>query len=134
VDHLAWDKHSGTLTTVGPFVSSLEPNFPKDTAFCSEILTSKDGRFLYVGNRRNETIAKLDIDHKTGAVRLDQVIEHGGTTARHVTLDPTEKFLLVACQDSNQVSVMARDAATGKLSGPVKLYPIDSPQCLVFVA
>ncbi|SFS10394.1 6-phosphogluconolactonase [Granulicella pectinivorans] len=134
VDHLAWDKHTGTLTTIGSFVSTLEPDFPKNTAFCSEILTSKDGRFCYVGNRRNETVAMLSIDHKTGAVKLEQVIEHGGKTARHVTLDPTEKFLLVACQDSAQVSVMARDAVTGKLSGPVKLFPIDSPQCLVFVS
>jgi len=134
VDHLAWDKHAGTLTTVGGFISTLEPDFPKDTAFCSEIVASKDGRFLYVGNRRNETIAKLDVDKKTGAVKLDQVIAHGGKTARHITLDPTEKFLLVACQDSGAVSVMARDASTGKLTGPGKLFPIDSPQCLVFAS
>ena len=75
----------------------------------------------------------LSIDHKTGAVKLEQVIAHGGKTARHVTLDPTEKFLLVACQDSAQVAVMPRDAATGKLSAG-KLFPIDSPQCLIFVA
>jgi 6-phosphogluconolactonase len=134
VDHLAWDKHAGTLTTVGSFISTLEPDFPKNTAFASEIVASKDGRFLYVGNRRNETIAKLDVDRKTGAVRLDQVVVHGGKTARHIALDPTEMFLLVACQDSGGVSVMARDRSTGKLTGPGKIFPIDSPQCLVFVA
>jgi len=134
VDHLAWDKHTGTLTTVGSFISTLEAGFPKDTAFCSEIVASKDGRFLYVGNRRNETVAKIDIDKKTGALKLDQVVVHGGKTARHVTLDPSEKFLLVACQDSAQVSVMARDAVTGKLTGPGTMFAIDSPQCLVFVS
>jgi len=134
VDHLAWDKHTGTLTTVGTFISTLEPDFPKNTAFASEIVATKDGRFLYVGNRRNETIAKLDVDKKTGAVKLDQVVVHGGVTARHITLDPTENFLLVACQDSGGVSVMARDRSTGKLTGPGKIFPIDSPQCLVFVA
>ena len=132
VDHLAWDKHTGTLTTVDSFISTLEPNFPKNKAFCSEIVASRDGRFLYVGNRRNETVAKLDVDKKTGAVKLDQVVAHGGVTARHITLDPSERFLLVACQDSGAVSVMTRDQTTGRLTGPGKMFPIASPQCLVF--
>ena len=133
VDLLYWDTRRGTLTPHGDFVSTLPADFPKDTAFCSEVLVSPDGRFVYVGNRRNETIAVLKVDAKDGTLKLIQLAPHGGKTARHVTLDPSGRWLLVAQQDSNGIAVLSRDVATGKLSEPAHTYPIDSPQCLVFV-
>jgi 6-phosphogluconolactonase len=132
VDHLLWDNKAGTLTTLGAFVSTLPPDYPPGTAFASEIIVSPDGRFLYVGNRRNESIARLDIDPSSGTVKLAQLIVHGGKTARHITLDPSGRFLLVACQDSGGIAVLSRDPKTGELAGPLHIYPIDSPQCLVF--
>jgi 6-phosphogluconolactonase len=132
IDHLLWDAEHGTLTTVGAFVSTLASGFPKDTAFASEIITSSDGRFVYVGNRRDETIAKLDVDPASGMLTLSQLMPHGGKTARHITLDPSGRFLLVACQDSGGIVVLGRDAATGRLTKPIHTYSIDSPQCLVF--
>ena len=132
VDLLLWDAKAGTLTTQGQAVSTLAPDFPKNTAFPSEVLTSPDGRFVYVGNRRNETIAMLTVDQKTGALTLGQIAPHGGVTARHVTLDPTGRFLLVAAQDSGGVIVMGRDQASGKLTEPLHTYKVSSPQCLVF--
>ena len=132
VDLLNWNNIRGTLTTHGEPVSTLPVGFPKDTAFCSEILTSPDGRFVYVGNRRNETIAKLDVNPDTGALILSQLAPHGGKTARHVTLDPSGRFLLVALQDSNGIAVLSRNQSTGELSDPIHTYAIDSPQCLVF--
>jgi len=132
VDHLLWDEEQGKLTTIGSFISTLAPEFPKNTAFASEILVSPDGKFAYVGNRRNETIARLDLDASTGAPKLAQLIAHGGRTARHITLDPSGKFLLVALQDSGAVVVLGRDKKTGVLSGPLHSYSIDSPQCLIF--
>ncbi len=132
VDLLYWNNIRGTLTTHGGPVSTLPVGFPKDTAFCSEILTSPDGRFVYVGNRRNETIATLDVNPGSGELNLSQLAPHGGKTARHVTLDPTGRFLLVALQDSNGIAVLRRDDRTGQLSDPVHTLAIDSPQCLTF--
>ena len=132
VDLLYWNSIRGTLTTHGSPVSTLPVGFPKDTAFCSEILTSPDGRFVYVGNRRNETIARLDVNATSGELNLSQLAPHGGKTARHVTLDPTGTFLLVALQDSNGIAVLKRDQRTGELSNPIHTFTIDSPQCLVF--
>jgi len=132
VDTLRWDGTAGTLTKIGGPVSTLEPDYPKGKAFPSGILVSRDGRFVYVGNRRNETIAMLTVDPKSGALTLGQIVVHGGKTARELALDPSEKFLLVACQDSNGIVVLGRDGTTGKLTGPLHTYAIDSPQCLVF--
>ena len=132
VDLLYWDAAAGTLTSHGDPVSTLPADFPKGKAFCSEILTSPDGRFVYAGNRRQETIAVLDVDPSDGSVKLAQLAPHGGENARHVTLDPTGQFLLVALQSSNGIVVMRRDASTGRLSDPLHTTAIDSPQCLVF--
>ena len=134
IDLLYWNSVRGTLTTHGTFVSTLPHGYPPGTAFCSEILTSPDGRFVYAGNRRNETIAKLDVNPDSGELVLSQLAPHGGKTARHVTLDPSGRFLLVALQDSNGIAVLSRDERTGQLSDPIHTFAIDSPQCLVFTA
>lgn len=134
IDLLDWDASIGTLTTHGPEVSTLAADFPKGKAFASEILVSPDGRFVYAGNRRNETIARLDVDQHDGSLSLKQLAPHGGRTARDLTLDPSGRFLLVACQDSNGIVVLGRDPHTGELSAPLHTYPIDSPQCLRFFA
>ena len=132
VDLLYWDTRQGTLTLHGGFVSTLAPDFPKNTSHCSEILLSPDGHFVYVGNRGSETIAVFGVSPADGTLTMLQLAPHGGKTARHVTLDPTGKWLLVAQQDSNGIAVLSRDPATGKLSAPVHTFSIDSPQCLVF--
>jgi 6-phosphogluconolactonase len=134
VDQLLWDGKAGTLTTQGTFVSTLPPAYPAKTSFVSEIICSPDGRFVYVGNRGHETIAKFDVNPTSGALTLSQLAPHGGKTARHITLDPTGRFLLVACQVSGGIVVLPRDPSTGRLSEPSHTYPIDSPQCLLFTS
>ncbi|RRA50265.1 lactonase family protein [Acidipila sp. EB88] len=133
VDLLYWDARNGMMAAQG-FVSSLPADWPPHTAFCSEIVVSPDGRFVYVGNRRNETIAMFMVDPGTGALTLKQLAPHGGRTARHVTLDPSARWLLIADQDSGVIVVLARDPQTGMLSAPVHTTPLASPQCLVFSA
>lgn len=132
VDLLLWNNDSGTLTLRGQPVSTLPPGFPPGTSTCSEILVSPDGRFLYVGNRGHDTIARFNINPTTGALALSQLAEYGGKTARHLTLDPTGRFLLVAAQSSSTIVVLPRDPATGQLSNPTQTYKLDRPQCLVF--
>ncbi len=132
-DSFAWNSTHGTLQQTGT-VSTLPPDWPKNTAFPSEILVSPDGRFVYVGNRRNETIAMLTVNPANGTLSLQQLQPHGGISARHVTLSPTSRWLLVANQDSGNIVVMARDPQTGKLSSPSQTLALASPQCLVFSA
>jgi 6-phosphogluconolactonase len=134
VDHLLWYPKEGTLVTHGSCVSTLPAGYPPGNSTASEILVSPDGRSLYVGNRGHETIARFVIHPQTGQLELVQLAPHGGKTARHIALDPTSRFLLVACQDSGTIVVMGRNPVSGQLSDPLQSYPIDSPQCLVFVS
>ncbi len=57
----------------------------------------------------------------------------GGKIPRNFTLDPTERWMLVANQDSNLLSVFARDQATGKLAEEGKSVAAPTPMCILFL-
>jgi 6-phosphogluconolactonase len=58
----------------------------------------------------------------------------GGKTPRNFTLDPTERWMLVANQDSNLISVFARDPKTGELADEVKSsVAAEAPMRILFV-
>lgn len=132
VDLLHWNSDAGILTQ-GSSVSTLDPGFPKNTAFAGEIGISPDGRFVYVGNRvGSDTIAALSVDGNSGALKLEQVAPNGGKNTRFLTLDPSGRWLLLCNQASNELVVLSRDPKSGKLSEPKHRYPVDKPQCIVF--
>lgn len=132
VDLLDWDRKAGVLTQRA-FVSTLEAGFAKNTAFAGEIQISGDGRFVYVGNRvGSDTIAVLAVDGGTGELRLEQIVSNGGTNTRFLTLDPTEAWMVLCNQGSNELVVLGRDRGTGRLTEPKQRVAIDKPQCVVF--
>jgi 6-phosphogluconolactonase len=47
-------------------------------------------------------------------------------------LDPTERWMLVANQDSNLISVFARNPETGALAKEGKSFPAPAPMCILF--
>jgi 6-phosphogluconolactonase len=58
----------------------------------------------------------------------------GGKTPRNFTLDPTERWMLVANQDSNLISVFARDPKTGELADEMKSsVAAEAPMRILFV-
>jgi 6-phosphogluconolactonase len=132
VDLLDWDSVAGKLTQRA-FFSTLDPAFPKDTAFAGEIGISRDGHFLYVGNRvGSDTIAAFSIDSKSGALKLEQLAPNGGKNTRFLTIDPSGRWMLLCNQASNAIVILARDPSTGKLSESRHTYRLDKPQCIVF--
>ena len=132
VDRLTWDARRGVLTQEES-VSTLGPEVAKGSAGAGEIQISRNGRFVYVGNRvASETIAVLAADRHTGALRLDQVTGNGGKNTRFLTLDPTERWMVLCNQGSNEVVVMERDRKTGRLGAVKQRVAVDKPQCVVF--
>lgn len=132
VDLLDWDSSAGTLKLRG-FVSTLNPDFPKGTAFAGEITMSSDGHFIYVANRvASETIAVFAVDASSGALSLEQLAPNGGKNTRFCTLDSTGRWMLACNIGSSTLVILARNPETGKLSEPKHTYPLDKPLCLVF--
>jgi 6-phosphogluconolactonase (cycloisomerase 2 family) len=133
VDMFRWDVKHGTLTQFGS-ASTLKEGFPPDTAFAGEILCSRDGRNVYVGNRvADDTIAVFDVNPHTGILSLIQLAENSGKNPRHVALDPSGRWIVISDQGTGSIVVLERDANSGRLSDTKHTYKLDTVEFAGFV-
>lgn len=84
-------------------ISTLSPSF-KGQNYGADIHLSEDEQFLYVSNRGENSIAVFQ-RLKNGAVAYLGFVNTRGNWPRNFTLDPTGKFLLVANQLSDNISI-----------------------------
>jgi 6-phosphogluconolactonase len=139
VDVLKWNEADGSLTRVDT-VHLLPPNAPlpdpKDApqgnTGCDTVI-AKDGRFVYFANRGTDFLYSFKADSASGALTPMERTSSGGKTPRNFTLDPTERWMLVADQNSNNLAVFSRDVATGKLANDGKSIFCPTPMCVLFV-
>ena len=132
VDVLDWHKTDGSLTLVTR-IELLPADYHGPTRGCDTVIT-RDGRFVYFANRDDNFLYSFRADAKTGALTAMKRSNCGGKTPRNFTLDPTERWMLVANQDSNVVSVFARDPASGLLADEVKSsVEAEAPMRILFV-
>ena len=130
VNVLDWDALKGVFTTK-QLISTVPENHQGPSA-PSDIVMDKAGRFAYVANRLDDFMVSFSVSPSDGKLTLMERTSCGGKRPRHIALDPTEKWLLVANQDTDNLSVFARDAKTGKLANDGKNFPLSRPQCIVF--
>ncbi len=127
---LKWDAGAGTLETGQMLQLPLQPTSGPITG--CDIVLSKDARFGYVANRGDDFIATLAVSTDGSRLTFQRRSSCGGKVPRHIALDPTERFLLVANQGSDNIAVFPRDPASGQLSEIGKSFALAKPQCLVF--
>ncbi len=111
--------------------STLAPSFEGDS-YCADIHLSADGRFLYGSNRGENSIVVFDVNQNTGKLTYKESVGVEGDWPRNFTFDPSEKFLLVANQKSDNITVFSRDAVTGTLSF-LHETSLSMPVCLEFL-
>jgi len=131
VDVLGWDAKTGALNSL-QHVETIPKGYRGESA-ASEIVVDRTGRFAYAAVRFWDKIVTFSIDPATGKLSQIGVTSCGGKVPRHMTLDPTERWLLVANQTSDNIAVIQRDTNTGKLAETENSFPLVKPQCLVFV-
>ena len=130
VEVLEWDRDKGTFSSLQKV--SLIPEDYHGATRGSDIVITHDGRFAYAANRDYDCLVSFAVDAKNGKLTMLARGSCGGKIPRHLTLDPTEKWVLVANEQSDRISVFARDEKTGKLAETGKDFPIAKPQCLVW--
>jgi 6-phosphogluconolactonase len=130
VEVLEWNREKGTLQSVQKI--SLIPEDYHGVTRGAEIVITRDCRFAYAANRDYDCLVSFAVDPKNGRLTLLARGSCGGKIPRHLALDPTEKWVLVANEQSDLIAVFARDEKTGKLAETGKNFPISKPQCLVF--
>jgi 6-phosphogluconolactonase len=130
VDVLEWSSANGSLALVTR-IELLPAGYTGDTHACDTVI-SKDGKFVYFANRGNNSIYLFHADGKAGSLTPGGRFDCGGKTPRNFVLDPTERWMLVANQDSNWISVFARNPRTGALTEKGKSFPAAVPMCILF--
>lgn len=101
------------------------------TNACADIHTGKNGKFLYGSNRGENTIVTYAIGDD-GLLTLAGHTQSGGNWPRNFVIDPSGRFLLVANQRSDEISVFRIDPKTGLPAEPAVNFKNRAPSCLKF--
>jgi 6-phosphogluconolactonase (cycloisomerase 2 family) len=112
-------------------VSSLPPDFAGSN-FCSEILVSSDGKFVYAGNRLHDSVGVFAIGP---AGELHQVGNEWtrGNYPRSFNFDLSGRFMYVCNQRADNVTVFRVDRDSGLLDFTGHYTPVGNPSCIAFV-
>jgi 6-phosphogluconolactonase len=107
------NKTSGSLLALQT-VSTLPSDFGQRNA-CAEIKIHPTGRFLYVSNRGHDSIARFQVDERSGELTA---LGHTPTekTPRSFDLDPAGKFLYVCGEATDKIVAYRLDQETGGLT------------------
>ena len=85
---------------------------------------------MYFANRDNNFLYSFRAEYASGKLTPIGRTTCGGKTPRNFMLDPTEHWMLVANQDSNLISVFARNPETGALAEEGKSFAAATPMCI----
>ncbi|NYF79314.1 lactonase family protein [Granulicella arctica] len=131
ITQMHWSAKTGALTAVSS-VPTLPPGGDVVNNRAGEVVIDASGRLLYGCNRGAvEELLTFAIGSE-GRLTLLGRTPLDGKEARHFTLSPDEKYLLVAKQFSDQVSIFARDRKTGTLTQTSARYSVPGASCVLF--
>ena len=117
--------------TLRQTISSLPPGFAGSN-FCSEILVSGDGRFVYAGNRLHDSIGVFSVG-RTGELTFAGEDWTRGNYPRSFSFDPTGRFLYCCNQRADSVAAFRVDPKTGRLDFTGHYAPVGNPSSIVFL-
>ena len=109
-------------------ISTLREGFKGDS-YCADIHVSKDGNYVF-GSNRGENSIVIFKRGENGLLNYHSTYDVKGDWPRNFTMDPSGKWLLVANQKSDNISVFRIDNS-GKMEFK-NSYSIGAPVCLVF--
>lgn len=112
-------------------ISSLPPGFAGSN-FCSGILVSADGRFVYVGNRLHDSIGIFSIG-PSGELAFVGETWTRGNYPRSFNFDPTGEFLYCCNQRADNIAVFRVDKKSGELTFTDHYTPVGNPSSIVFL-
>jgi 6-phosphogluconolactonase (cycloisomerase 2 family) len=125
-----YEANAGRLTA-RQTISSLPPGFAGSN-FCSEILVSADGRFVYAGNRLHDSIAIFAVS-PDGILTFAADEPTRGNYPRSFTFDPSGHYLYSCNQRGDNITVFRVDRQTGGLTFTGQYTPVGNPSCVVFL-
>ena len=99
----------------------------------AEIQIDQTGKWLYVTNRGNDSIARYAVDAAKGTLTPLGHTPAGGRTPRNITIDPTNQYMISANQNGENIVVFKIDAKTGDLTPTGATGQVPQPGGVFFV-
>lgn len=112
-------------------VSTLPPGFAGSN-FCSEILVSAAGRFVYAGNRLHDSIGIFSVGPSGELKFIGEQWTHGDYP-RSFNFDPVGRFLYCCNQRGDNIAVFEVHRQTGGLTFTGHYAPVGNPSSIVFL-
>lgn len=125
-----YDAQVGRLTA-RQTISTLPPGFAGSN-FCSEILVSMDGRFVYAGNRLHDSIGIFAVG-PGGDLTFVEDQWTRGNYPRSFNFDPTGRFLYSCNQRADNIAVFQVNRTTGGLQFTGHYTAVGNPSAIVFL-
>lgn len=125
-----YDSKAGGLTS-RQTISTLPTGFAGSN-FCSEILVSADGKFVYAGNRLHDSIGIFSIGASGELTYLGEEWTRGNYP-RSFNFDPTGQFLYCCNQRGDNIAVFRVDPKTGGLTFTGHYAAVGNPSIIVFL-
>lgn len=127
---MTYDAVHGTLHPVEE-IQTLPAAFV-GTNFTSEVIISRDGRFVYAANRLHDTVAVFAIDG-TGKPTLIGETWTRGDYPRNINIEPTGNFLYACNHRGDSITTFRVDDDEGKLKFTGLYTPVGSPAVIIFL-
>jgi 6-phosphogluconolactonase (cycloisomerase 2 family) len=125
-----YDARAGCLAS-RQTISTLPRGFAGSN-FCSGILVSNDGRFVYAGNRLHDTIAIFAVGAKGDLTYVGEEWTRG-SYPRSFNFDLSGRFLYCCNQRADNIAAFRVDGKSGGLSFTAHYVPVGNPSSIVFL-
>ena len=125
-----YDAEAGSLSA-RQTISTLPPGFAGSN-FCSEILLSADGRFVYAGNRLHDSIGIFSVGQNGELAFIGEEWTRGNYP-RSFSFDPSDKFLYCCNQRADNITVFEVNQESGGLDFTGHYTPVGNPSIIVFL-
>ncbi len=124
-----YDSKAGILKE-GQSISSLPPGYAGSN-FCSGIMISSDGKFVYTGNRLHDSIGIFSVGDKGDLTFIGEEWTRGNYP-RSFNFDPTGEFFYSCNQRADNIAVFKVNKGSGKLEFTGHYTPVGNPSIIVF--
>lgn len=111
-------------------ISTLPPGFAGSN-FCSEILVSANGKFVYAGNRLHDSIGIFAVGEEGRLTYVEETWTRGNYP-RSFNFDPTGQFLYCCNQRGDNIAVFKAHRETGELRFTGHYAAVGNPSMIVF--
>ncbi|WP_119327359.1 lactonase family protein [Companilactobacillus musae] len=126
---MEYDSETAGLTLVDEVDAAKDEQ--KNTT--AAIRISKDGKFLYASTRGANTIATFSVDKNGDRLKKINTTSTNGKGPRDFDIDPSEKYVIAANQDTDDVAIFKRNPNKGILTNLGNNISIPECTCVHFI-